>query len=440
MENKKIITLAQLSKYDELLKSFIENKGYETQSVVAEKIERVEGLITAEQTRVNGEISRVEGLVTAEASARKGEITRVEGLISSETSRVNGLIGGINDDIVEIKLDIKDLTAVADGHDDRISTIEGMVGLGGQGNTSLTTRVSTLESEMDVVEGKVSTLEGQVSTLEGRYTDARVDELIAAGVAEAKGYTYSQSDIDSKIGVGVSGAKTYADGLIATEIERANGAYDVKGAAATAESNAKLYAQEQVSGLKSELLGEGAEAALDTIAELGKALEDHKDAYQGLLTVVGEKAVKSEVEAELAKKVDKEGYIAFTQAEKDKLAGIEAGANKFVLPEGTVIDGEYKHITVTSATVSDGVNTLVLPADMVKDADYADRMAAVEAGVAGVDGKISSAIQAEVTRANGAYDVKGAADGAYDEAVKYVDEKFAGIVYATDAEVEALFA
>lgn len=46
-------------------------------------------------------------------------------------------------------------------------------------------------------------------------------------------------------------------------------------------------------------------------------------------------ATTDNMTTELAKKVDKEGYIAYSQDEKDKLAGIETGANNYTLPIAT---------------------------------------------------------------------------------------------------------
>jgi hypothetical protein len=68
--------------------------------------------------------------------------------------------------------------------------------------------------------------------------------------------------------------------------------------------------------------------------------------------------------------------------------------NPYTLPENVVQDADYKHITVTSTSVSDGVNTFekyVLPSDVVQDANYTTRMSAVEEGVAGIDNKIQGA-------------------------------------------------
>ena len=47
----------------------------------------------------------------------------------------------------------------------------------------------------------------------------------------------------------------------------------------------------------------------------------------------------------------------FTDALLNKLNGIEANANKYVLPSDVVKDSSYRHITVTSTSVSDGTNT-----------------------------------------------------------------------------------
>lgn len=88
---------------------------------------------------------------------------------------------------------------------------------------------------------------------------------------------------------------------------------------------------------------------------------------------------KNYVDTELDKKLDSEGHVLteenFTTVLKGKLEGISAGANKveastngkikidgvdtvvYAPDANTVIDGEYKHITVTETSVSDGTNT-----------------------------------------------------------------------------------
>lgn len=54
-------------------------------------------------------------------------------------------------------------------------------------------------------------------------------------------------------------------------------------------------------------------------------------------------AKKGYVDAELAKKVDKEGYVAYSQAEKDKLEGISASANNVTF----AVNEETETLTIT---------------------------------------------------------------------------------------------
>lgn len=61
--------------------------------------------------------------------------------------------------------------------------------------------------------------------------------------------------------------------------------------------NAKTYTDQKIA----DLIG-GAPEALDTLKELGDALKNHEGEYNALLTVVGGKAEKSYVDAQLAKK------------------------------------------------------------------------------------------------------------------------------------------
>lgn len=96
-------------------------------------------------------------------------------------------------------------------------------------------------------------------------------------------------------------------------------------------------------------------------AESGKK---DQDGYVAASVTVGDAigtndiANKTDVQAALDKKVDKAGYIAYTQAEKDKLAAIADKANNYTLPAATADTlGGVK--VGANLTIKDGVLSAV---------------------------------------------------------------------------------
>lgn len=81
--------------------------------------------------------------------------------------------------------------------------------------------------------------------------------------------------------------KAVLDGISSTKVSNWDNAL----------GNAKTYTDQKIA----DLIG-GAPEALDTLKELGDALKNHEGEYNALLTVVGGKAEKSYVDAQLAKK------------------------------------------------------------------------------------------------------------------------------------------
>lgn len=69
------------------------------------------------------------------------------------------------------------------------------------------------------------------------------------------------------------------------------------------------------------------------------SLENYDDS--AIRETLNTKAEKDYVDAELAKKVDKDGYIAFTQAEKDKLAGLENYNDTTIVERIAAVEGNF---------------------------------------------------------------------------------------------------
>ena len=101
---------------------------------------------------------------------------------------------------------------------------------------------------------------------------------------------------------------------------------DPKGSADSALTEAKLYIDTQIDSL----VGEGASETLDTIGEISKAIEEHKDVTDALNSAIGNK-----VDKETGKGLSTNDY---TTAEKQKLAGIANGAEVNVQSDWNVSD------------------------------------------------------------------------------------------------------
>lgn len=86
---------------------------------------------------------------------------------------------------------------------------------------------------------------------------------------------------------------------------------------------------------------DGADAALDSFKEFSDYLASHQTEYEALEALVGDKVTK-----EAGKGLSTNDY---TTAEKEKLAGIAAGANNYTLPTASTTLGGVK----TTSSVSD---------------------------------------------------------------------------------------
>lgn len=120
--------------------------------------------------------------------------------------------------------------------------------------------------------------------------------------------------------------------------------------------------------------------------------------------------LKKDVESLKSGKVDSEGYIAYTQEEKDKLAGIAEGAQVNVIEKiifnGTeaVIDSQNKSVTLTSPVdvvrgLADGENVLAIDADGKLGSTlsleyYTDENNVPYIRLRGINGQVGEAINA----------------------------------------------
>ncbi|MBC6695344.1 hypothetical protein H9L25_00935 [Terrisporobacter mayombei] len=115
-------------------------------------------------------------------------------------------------------------------------------------------------------------------------------------------------------------------------------------------------ATEEYVGSKVAELVNSAPSTLDTLQELATALGNDPNFATTVANQIGTKASNDYVNAELAKKVNSEGYVAtennYSTAEKTKLANVEEGANNYVHPENheaSIITQDNMHRFITDA-------------------------------------------------------------------------------------------
>ena len=200
--------------------------------------------------------------------------------------------------------------------------------------------MEALAGRVTTAEGKITTLEGNITTLNGEG-EGSVTKKIADAIAALKlGETYEVKGEAAKVQGELNSYKESNDIALANVKATAEAAY-VK----------------PVTGIAKSDLEAGVQASL---GKADTALQSHQD--------ISHLAVKSEVETELGKKVDKtvyegkvgeletaigkkvekvEGKSLVLDTEITKLAGVSEGANKV---EGSTVNGKIK---------IDGVETVV---------------------------------------------------------------------------------
>lgn len=139
---------------------------------------------------------------------------------------------------------------------------------------------------------------------------------------------------------------------------------DLSGYYKKSEVDALLKAEEDARKAKDESI----DAAIELLTNgAGTDVIDSVNELIDYVTTHGPEVTKMQEDiaanaAAIEGKVSKDGDKVlsdnnFTDALLSKLNGIEANANKYVLPTDVVKDSSYRHITVTSTSVSDGANT-----------------------------------------------------------------------------------
>ena len=254
----------------------------------------------------------------------KGEIKAIKGRLDTAETNITNLTNNKAD-----KSDLKDweLKADADLVRGRVSTLEGHFGETGR---------------VTVAEGKISTLETKVGNLSGAFqfkgTAEKVEDLPAASAANA-GHVY------------VIGSKEYASDGSSWIVLGDESSWVLK-----TTYEAHLLTQEATDKGQSE-----------KIAAIEKDIADNREDWATKTSVV-----KSSTNGSIT--VNGSDFVVYDDS---SLAGRvkELEENLYELPSDVVQDANYKHITVTSTSVSDGVNTF----EKYNDTALAGRVSALEA-------------------------------------------------------------
>ena len=177
-------------------------------------------------------------------------------------------------------------------HDDRYYTESEIDGKIAGINTSITNITS---GTTIVKKAEYATSAGSASTASEATHATSADSATTATKATQDGNgkvissTYeTKTDASAKL----TEAKGYTDTEVAKKADKTHNhddKYDAFGAASTAESNAKAYADAAAAKVKSDLVN-GAGTAYDTLLELGELIDDNKDAIDALEEVAAGKA------------------------------------------------------------------------------------------------------------------------------------------------------
>ena len=268
-----------------------------------------------------------------------------------------------------------------------------------QGNiNTVSGKVTTLEgevakkaaqSDLDGVAGRVTTVEGKVSTLEGKVDVEKVSTAIATAKGEATKHaddaiaaldaTVNSADVEEGKGIKITVVETDGKLTSATVSGNFDAKYDVKGAATTAETNAKNHADAEIAKLSSVYEAKGEAAKAEAAAKLyADGLAVNYDAAGSAASA--ETAAKAYADG-LAKNYDATGSAAQALAD----------AKTYVGQEIAKLDADVK-----SAEVEAGKG--------------------IQVQVVEVDGKLTTV--AVTGNFNNSYDAKGAAATAKSEAVE----------------------
>lgn len=388
----KYVSLANLTKYDEKIKEHIA-------AADAALKTNLEGQVGVVAGALDGEIARAKAAEQANAAAAQAAQTAADtlagkvgtvpenqtvmGIITNiqenayDDTEVRGLISGLDTnkaDKTQVATDIA--AAVKVETDARVEAVAGV-----QGNVD--TLSQTVASNKTAIEGTVSTLEAKVdaneSDIEGKMT-ALTGRVAANETAVGTTLPNAIAEVDAKV-----------DALIGDD----------------ANKSVRAIANEE---LAKQLISEGAEESLDTLAEIAAWIQEHP----------GDAAAMNEAIVALQDKVD--------TGDKTVSAYVTAAINALSIGDYakaadlTALAGRVSALETASAThaLKTDVQAVSNALNEYKDAhagDYTNAQidAAIKVNTDAIaklndtyatDAELAQVIENEVSRANGAYAAK----------------------------------
>lgn len=226
------------------------------------------------------------------------------------------------------------------------------------GKVTANTEAIAKKADADTMTTELGKKQNKLKSGTGIEIDEATNTISTKGIATSDALTTLEGkvtantgDITTLKGEGEGSVKKSIADAIAAEVTRADGAYDAKGAATTAETNAKTYAD----GL----------AENYATAEQGKTADDTAAAVDNATTGLATKAAKTYVDDELAKKqntlkqgtnitIDTDGTISATYEYDDS-----ALAGRVTTLEGTGVTKEkIDAIATNTANIAKKQDTL----------------------------------------------------------------------------------
>ena len=349
---------------DELERLVAEIIGTTIPALEAE-IERVEGLFANyyNKTEIDGKVGALEGQISSAVAPKAdknyvdtelAKKVNVEGYIPFSQEEKDKLAGLSNYDDAKVKEDIEDLKdLVGEGTvDSRIAAAEGRV------DNKLANKANSAD----------------VYTKEEVYTKNEIESkkyLVAADIASKAEKEYVDEELDKKANSADVYTKEEADSAFMSESEvdaRINKIITdaVEGDTLTSLTQLVEYINTH-----------GGEAA-----EMATAI----DALEAKLEGIDSTVVAYVTAAIEALKIGDYAKASDLTALATRVKNLED--NPYQLPSDVVQDANYKHITVTNTSVSDGTNTFT----KYDDTALAGRVKANEDAIKEVPGQISSAV------------------------------------------------
>lgn len=228
-----------------------------------------------------------EDYLTSESDYLKAaDKTELEGKITAEETRATGVEGGLNTRLTAVEEDVNTFFADADlteSAKDTLKEIQEYINSDATAAAEMTASINGVKGRVDTIEadylktvdkteltnainGKVAqadhdTLAGRVTTVEGAVA-TKAESSVVTGIDERVEALEGKVDVE-KVTTAIATAKGEATSYTDAEIAKLSNVYDAKGAAATAEQNAKDYAD----GLATNYDAAGSAATAETNAK-----------------------------------------------------------------------------------------------------------------------------------------------------------------------------